>query len=184
LKHALVRGLEIAFATRPANTVAGDYHDIFPRRMFDGSSRDRSPGATAESFFIAVADVAGKSVPAAMLMATIQASLRALCMLPGSLTEVAERMNRYACSNSQSGRRFTTAFLAKYEPASRKLHYVNAGHDPPLLRRHSGAAEELRAGGLPLGARSTRAGSPRPRWGRTACWRGMVRICCIARPTA
>ncbi len=142
-----VPGLEIAFATRPANTVAGDYYDVFPRRGFDTSA----PEAAGERFLIAVADVAGKSVPAAMLMATIQASLRTLCMTPGSLTELVERMNKYACSNSQNGRRFTTAFVAEYEPASRVLNYVNAGHNPPVLRHRSGATEELRTGGLPLG---------------------------------
>ena len=50
----------------------------------------------------------------------------------GSLTELVARMNRYACSNSQNGRRFTTAFLAEYEPESRVLHYVNAGHNAPV----------------------------------------------------
>ena len=142
-----VPGLEIAFATRPANTVAGDYYDVFPRRSFD----DSGAGESAESFLIAVADVAGKSVPAAMLMATIQASLRTLCMTPGSLTELVARMNRYVCSNSQNGRRFTTAFLAEYDPASHALRYVNAGHNAPVLRRRSGMMEELSAGGVPLG---------------------------------
>jgi phosphoserine phosphatase RsbU/P len=142
-----VPGLEIAFATRPANTVAGDYYDVFPRRRFDASTAD----ASKESFLIAVADVAGKSVPAAMLMATIQASLRTLCTTPGPLTELVERMNRYACTNSQNGRRFTTAFIAEYEPASRVLNYVNAGHNAPILRRRSGKIEELSEGGLPLG---------------------------------
>ncbi len=142
-----VPGLEIAFATRPANTVAGDYYDVFPRRGHDSAAGDVS----GESFLIAVADVAGKSVPAAMLMATIQASLKTLCATPGPLTELVARMNRYACTNSQNGRRFTTAFLAEYEPESRVLKYVNAGHNAPVLRRRSGTLEELRAGGLPLG---------------------------------
>ena len=139
-----VPGLEIAFATRPANTVAGDYYDVFPRR---------APGldAAPATFIIAVADVAGKSVPAAMLMATIQASLHTLSATPGSLPELAARMNHYACTNSQSGRRFTTAFLAEYDPASRALTFVNAGHNPPFLRRRSGATEALESGGLPLG---------------------------------
>jgi len=142
-----VPGLEIAFATRPANTVAGDYYDVFPRCGFDGAT----DGAAKESFLVVVADVAGKSIPAAMLMATIQASLRTLCMTPGPLTELVERMNQYACTNSQNGRRFTTAFVAEYWPESHELHYVNAGHNAPILRRPSGATEELRTGGLPLG---------------------------------
>ena len=102
-----VPGLEIAFATRPANTVAGDYYDVFPRPSSDSS------GAT---FLIAIADVAGKSIPAAMLMATFQASLKTLSAMSGSLTELVGRMNTYACSNSQNGRRFTTTFLAEYDP--------------------------------------------------------------------
>ena len=137
-----VPGLEIAFATRPANTVAGDYYDVFPR---PGS------GSSGESFLIAVADVAGKSIPAAMLMATFQASLKTLSTTPGSLVELVGRMNAYACSNSQNGRRFTTAFIGEYDPASRILTYVNAGHNNPILRRQSGSIERLQVGGVPLG---------------------------------
>jgi len=136
-----VPGLEIAFATRPANTVAGDYYDVFPR------SDPNSPGA----YLITIADVAGKSVPAAMLMATFQASLKTLAGTASSLTDLASRMNKYACGNSQDGRRFTTTFIAEYDPASRGLIYVNAGHNPPILRRQTGAIERLEAGGIPLG---------------------------------
>jgi serine phosphatase RsbU (regulator of sigma subunit) len=138
----IVPGLEIAFATRPANTVAGDYYDVFGRR---------SLGSGSPTFLIAIADVAGKSVPAAMLMATFQASLKTLSSTPGSLTELVVRMNRYACSNSQNGRRFTTAFIAEFDPASRQLIYVNAGHNNPMLRRRSGFIERLETGGMPLG---------------------------------
>ncbi|MFP5204361.1 MAG: PP2C family protein-serine/threonine phosphatase [Acidobacteriota bacterium] len=141
-----IPGVQIAFATRPANTVAGDYYDVFPRRCGDSDGNQ-----AGNSFLLAVADVAGKSVPAAMLMATIQASLRTLCTTPGSLADLAARMNRYACTNSQNGRRFTTAFIAEYDPASRMLVYVNAGHNPPIVLRGSGAMETLEKGGLPLG---------------------------------
>jgi phosphoserine phosphatase RsbU/P len=133
----LVPGLDIAFATRPANTVAGDYYDTFFRPN--------------ERLLIVVADVAGKSVPAALLTATLQASLRTLAALPGSLPELVERVNRYACEQSLEGRRFTTAFLAELEPATGCLRYVNAGHNWPVLRRASGAIERLEMGGLPLG---------------------------------
>jgi serine phosphatase RsbU (regulator of sigma subunit) len=60
-------------------------------------------------------------------------------------------MNHYACTNSQSGLRFTTAFLAEFDPASRALTYINAGHNAPILRRSTGAIERLSNGGLPLG---------------------------------
>jgi sigma-B regulation protein RsbU (phosphoserine phosphatase) len=137
-----VEGLEIAFATRPANTVAGDYYDVFPRPA------THSPAGT---YLIAIADVAGKSIPAAMLMATYQASLRTLAGISGSLIDLAGRMNNYACGNSQNGRRFTTTFIAEYDPATRDLVYINAGHNPPILRRQTGAVERLSAGGIPLG---------------------------------
>jgi serine phosphatase RsbU (regulator of sigma subunit) len=134
--------LEIAFATRPANTVAGDYYDVFLRP---------GPHLPGGAYLIAIADVAGKSVPAAMLMATYQASLKTLAATPSSLTELVSNMNNYACGNSQGGRRFTTTFLAEYDPASRRLTYVNAGHNAPMLRRKNGNLERLTEGGLPLG---------------------------------
>ena len=60
-----------------------------------------------ERLLLVVADVAGKSVPAALLMATLQASLRTLAALPGSLLELVGRLNQYACAQNLGGRRFT-----------------------------------------------------------------------------
>jgi phosphoserine phosphatase RsbU/P len=137
-----IPGVEVAFLTRPANTVAGDYYDAFARTLDQGH---------APRFLLAVADVAGKSVPAAMLMATFQASLRTLSARPGPLTELVGGMNQYALTNSQGGLRFTTAFISEYDPSSRTLTYVNAGHNPPMVCRKSGALERLEAGGLPIG---------------------------------
>jgi phosphoserine phosphatase RsbU/P len=102
---------------------------------------------------LAVADVAGKSIPAALLMATFQASLRTISSTSASLAEIVAGMNKYACTNSQGGLRFTTAFLAEFDPLTRTLAYINAGHNNPILRRSSGAVEYLVAGGLPLGIR-------------------------------
>jgi len=137
-----IPGISIAYVTRPANTVAGDYYDVFPR-----------PGKTTEEnrVVFAVADVAGKSIPAAMLMATFQASLKTLSTTQVALPELVADMNKYACSNSQGGLRFTTAFLAEYDAARRVFHYINAGHNNPILRRASGLIERLDVGGLPLG---------------------------------
>jgi sigma-B regulation protein RsbU (phosphoserine phosphatase) len=138
----IVPGLAIAFAARPANTVAGDFYDVFARPT-------NVPGDNR--FLIAVADVAGKSIPAALLMATFQASLKTLSTTPCSLVELVNGMNRYATSNSQGGARFTTAFLGEFDPDTRQLSYVNAGHNNPILRRSSGSIERLHEGGLPLG---------------------------------
>ncbi|HEV2467853.1 MAG TPA: PP2C family protein-serine/threonine phosphatase [Candidatus Sulfotelmatobacter sp.] len=137
-----IPGLAVAYSTRPANTVAGDYYDVFPR-----------PGKTNDQnrVVMAVADVAGKSIPAAMLMATFQASLKTLSTAQVALPELAANMNRYACTNSQGGLRFTTAFLAEYDAAHRTVDYINAGHNNPILRHASGQIERLDVGGLPFG---------------------------------
>ncbi len=137
-----VPGLEIAFHTRPANTVAGDYYDVFPRECGDSHP---------QTWLVAVADVAGKSIPAALLMATVQASLKTLARTPLNVSELVGKMNEYACTNSQDGRRFTTAFIAEYDPQTRTLTYVNAGHNPPIVRRASGGMERLETGGIPIG---------------------------------
>jgi len=137
-----IPGYQIAYATRPANTVAGDYYDVI-LRPGQSSSDDR--------VLFVVADVAGKSIPAAMLMATFQASLRTLSSSRVPLKEVVAGLNHYACSNSQGGSRFTTAFLAELGPATTSIAYINAGHNAPILRRASGAVERLEAGGIPMG---------------------------------
>lgn len=133
-----VAGVDMAFATRPAKTVAGDYYDAF-RRAADGP------------LLLAVADVAGKSVPAAMLMATFQASLRALAGSRGTLSDLVVGLNRQACSNNMNGRRFTTAFLAELDPLTGGLNYLCAGHNPPMLRHRDGTIERLKSESIPLG---------------------------------
>ncbi len=150
-----VPGVDIAFATRPANTVAGDYYDAFLRSCeASGEPQDVAVDG-GRRLLLVVADVAGKSVPAALLMATVQASLRTLATLPVSLLELTGRLNQYACAQNLGGRRFITAFLAELEPVSGRLTYVNAGHNWPVLRRPSGGVERLETGGLPLGITPT-----------------------------
>lgn len=135
-----VSGADIAFATRPQNSVAGDYYDAFYP----------IPGSQAKLLLV-IADVAGKSVPAALLMATFQASLRTVAGEDAPLADIVKRVNRYACAHSLDGMRFTTAVLAEYDPVFRRLTYVNAGHNAPVLRRKNGLTEELDSGGVPFG---------------------------------
>jgi phosphoserine phosphatase RsbU/P len=137
-----IPGYQIAYATRPANTVAGDYYDVILR-----------PGPTLSDnrVLFVVADVAGKSIPAAMLMATLQASLRTLSSSSAPLAELINGLNQYACSNSQGGARFTTAFFAELDSLTGEIVHVNAGHNAPILRRASGTIERLEVGGIPLG---------------------------------
>jgi serine phosphatase RsbU (regulator of sigma subunit) len=137
-----VPNAEVAFASRPQNSVAGDYYDAF---------YPTADAASGGKLLLVIADVAGKSIPAALLMATLQASLRTIAGEGAPLGELVVRLNRYASAHSLDGRRFTTAVIAEYEPAMRRLVYVNAGHNAPIVRRAGGATETLEAGGLPLG---------------------------------
>ena len=138
-----VPGADIAFATRPQNSVAGDYYDAF---YPDPANRER--------LVVVIADVAGKSVPAALLMATLQASLRTIAGEGASVADLVTRLNRYASAYSLDGRRFTTAVLCEYSTMTRQLTYVNAGHNAPILRRANGTLEKLETGGLPLGIKA------------------------------
>jgi serine phosphatase RsbU (regulator of sigma subunit) len=133
---------DVAFSTRPQNSVAGDYYDAF---------YPISDGESGGKLLLVMADVAGKSVPAALLMATLQASLRTLASEGLPLPVLADRLNRYAAAHSLGGQRFTTAVLAEYDPATRLLTYVNAGHNAPVIRHSDGGTLRLESGGLPFG---------------------------------
>ena len=122
--------------TRPANTVGGDFYDIQP--LADGR------------LAVAVGDVAGKGSPASLLMALLLAVLHTLMdegLGPASLVQ---RLNGQVIRHAP-GSRFITLFFAIYDPRTGRLTYVNAGHPPALIRRHGGAYERLRRGGMALG---------------------------------
>lgn len=130
-----VPGLELAAANRQARLVGGDYYDVL---------------GPAESPLLCVADVAGKGLSAALLMATIQATLRALLAFPLGLTELANRANRLLCG-SMPGNRYATLFLARYDAATGECEYVNAAQCQAILLRRDGGLELLDATGLPIG---------------------------------
>ncbi len=139
-----VPGFDLAFAMRPQNTVAGDYYDaIFPVPSEAAGGGPR--------LLVAIADVAGKSMPAALLMATFQASLHTLVAAAATLEEIAMGVNRYASANSMGGMRFTTGFIAEIDSVTGAARYVNAGHNAPILLRASGAIERLSEGSVPFG---------------------------------
>ena len=128
--------LEAFGMTRPANTVGGDFYDILPLR--DGR------------VLLALGDVAGKGSPAALLMALLLAMLRTLVDEGLQGAELAKRLNAQIVKHAP-GSRFITLFLATLDPATGEMHYVNAGQNPPLLRRAAGSYERLREGGMALG---------------------------------
>jgi len=130
----------LAAFTLPARTVGGDYYDFLDL----GSER----------IGIAVADISGKGIAAALLMSVVQASLRVISTEQDlALSQLAEKMNRFLYRSTGSSK-YATFFYAQLEERGRRLRYVNAGHNAPyLVRRAEAGVEivELSAGGPPLG---------------------------------
>jgi sigma-B regulation protein RsbU (phosphoserine phosphatase) len=137
-----VAGLDYCGACRPALGVGGDYYDflLLPE----------------DRLGIAIGDVSGKGISAALLMASLQASLRGQAMQgTNDLAPLMSNVNRLVYDASAENR-YATFFYAQYEPATRKLTYVNAGHNPPMVFRKLGESglEVIRldvAGGVVVG---------------------------------
>jgi phosphoserine phosphatase RsbU/P len=133
-----VEGLDYCGACRPALGVGGDYYDFL--LLPNGS------------LGIAIGDVSGKGISAALLMASLQASLRAQATQgTNDLAALMSNVNRLVYDASAENR-YATFFYAQYEPSTRMLTYVNAGHNPPMLFRDGGEVIRLdEAGGVVVG---------------------------------
>jgi len=131
-----VRGFEIVGAWQPARVVSGDSYDVL---QLSGSRLG-----------VCIADVVGKGVSAALLMANLQASVRAFAQDAPSAAWLCSRVNAVLCRNIAEGK-FVTFFYGVLDPATRQFEFCNAGHPPPLLFHRSGSFEKLTTGGLVLG---------------------------------
>jgi len=134
-------GYEIATAWQSARLVGGDYFDILPLD-------DQTLG-------ICIADVAGKGMPAALLMSNLQAAVRGLSSLSIAPDLLCSRLNSIVYRNTESDR-FITFFYAHLDGSTRRLAYVNAGHNAPFVVRSDGSHERLRDGGAVLGVFASR----------------------------
>lgn len=125
----IVAGLELTGHCRPALGVGGDYYDFIP--LEDGR------------LAIAIGDVSGKGIAAALLMASLRASLRGIVDAGAhDLARIVRKLNRLV-HEASTANRYATFFFAIYDPVERRLHYVNAGHNAPMVLRH-GRAEAIR----------------------------------------
>jgi sigma-B regulation protein RsbU (phosphoserine phosphatase) len=128
--------IQISGVTRPANTVGGDFYDVLS--LPDGR------------IIVTLGDVAGKGSPAALLMALLLAVLRTLVDEALEASALVRRLNGQICRHSPASR-FITLFYAEYTPETGALTYVNAGQNPPLVRRLDGSYERLGSTGVALG---------------------------------
>ena len=131
-------GLSFSAVCMPARGISGDYYDVLV--LPDGR------------IGIAIADISGKGVSAAILMASLQALLRAVSAGPAFPSEVCAKLNEHLIQITDTGK-FATMFYAEWCLGTRRLRYVNAGHNPPFLISRD-AVQFLTSGGIPLGVRS------------------------------
>ena len=134
-----VHGLDYCGCCKPARTVGGDYYDFLE--------------LPEDRLGIAIGDVSGKGIGAALMMASLGASLRGQASVVQDVTELIKRVSNLVYGAS-SVNRYATFFYAEYEPRNRRLLYVNAGHNPPFIVRQSNDGRQvyrLEAGGPPVG---------------------------------
>jgi phosphoserine phosphatase RsbU/P len=130
-----ISGIELAVAWQPADGVGGDCFDTI---------------AFGNAVGVSVADIAGKGLPAALLMSNLQAAVRAFALDAAAPSAICASVNRLLCRNMASGR-FATFCYARVDAGTRRVLYSNAGHNPPLLVRANGSSETLTKGGMVLG---------------------------------
>jgi len=131
-------GVRLASSWQPADGVGGDCFDVI---------------TSGSEVGVAIADVAGKGMPAALLMSNLQAAVRAFAQgaaEPAPPATICSNVNRLLCRHMVSGR-FVTFCFAWIDPARQSLVYANAGHNPPLLLRRDGEILRLGEGGMVMG---------------------------------
>jgi sigma-B regulation protein RsbU (phosphoserine phosphatase) len=131
-----IEGIDIAGIWKPAKAVSGDYYDVLPI----GGNK------TA----ICIGDVSGKGMPAALLMANVQAAVKAFAPQNVSPAELCRRVNRILCGNASDGR-YMSFFYGVFDQSVRQFAYTCAGHNPPILIRKDGSEVRLTEGGTLLG---------------------------------
>lgn len=132
----VLEGVDIAGYNAACRTVGGDYYDFLPY----------PDGRVA----MLVGDVAGKGMPAALLMSSLQARVQVLFEDPSDLAVKVTRLNRIVSSNCPENR-FITFFMAVLDTKTGQLTYCNAGHNPPLVVRRDGSVQKFTGGGVVLG---------------------------------
>jgi serine phosphatase RsbU (regulator of sigma subunit) len=130
------QGIAIRASMRPANTIGGDYFDVIE--------------LDADRLAVAIGDVAGKGMPAALLMALLQGSLRTLITAGFRGPDLISKLNAHLFANIPPNR-LVTFFYAELDLSTGQLSYVNAGHNPPFLTRAHAGVERLGATGIALG---------------------------------
>ncbi len=136
-RRVSIENYDIFHYNLPSRYVGGDYYDIYK--------------VDENKYLLCIGDVAGKGIPASLLMASLQSALRAIAYQKADLpSRMLATLNRLIIENT-GGMNFITFFLALLKPSAGSLIYTNAGHNPPLLFKKTGEVRRLEKGGLVLG---------------------------------
>jgi sigma-B regulation protein RsbU (phosphoserine phosphatase) len=130
-------GFDVAAVIEPCFDVGGDYYDFIP--LVD------------DRWGIAMADVSGKGIPAALVVAAMRATLYTLAKRELALRSVFRHANEFIHASTRVRAKYVTLFYAVLDVQARRMIYVNAGHLPPVVMRANGDVDLLRSGGFPLG---------------------------------
>ncbi|NOT60378.1 MAG: SpoIIE family protein phosphatase [Acidobacteria bacterium] len=131
-----IAGYDLVGVSFPCYEVGGDYFDFLQRR--DGRH------------VVALGDVSGKGISAALLMSSVHAAVRAQCTTNLAPHQIVSELNEYIYDNTPMNR-YVTFFYSELDELTGELTYINGGHNAPLLVRNSGAVEQLDCGGFPVG---------------------------------
>jgi sigma-B regulation protein RsbU (phosphoserine phosphatase) len=132
-----IPGIDIAAGFRPAREVAGDFYDLFVKQD--------------EKLMLAIADAAGKGVPACLYSLCVRSMLRSFDDSFTELPEVIARTNNLFCLDTGESGVFVTAWVGVYDAKKRTLDYSCCGHPPAILKHKDGSFEELSTEGMALG---------------------------------
>lgn len=136
-KPATTAGVSYGACCRQARAVGGDFYDFLP--------------LSEHRVALAIGDASGKSLPAALMISSVQSSLRTAAHFAGDEAAVVLRtVNSLAQATSLAGR-YATVFYGVFDEKTRVLRYVNAGHVPPVIVRRDGSMAPLKVGGAPVG---------------------------------
>lgn len=129
--------LEFSARCRQLHALGGDCYDFIPLE--------------GDRLAFVVGDASGKGVAAALMIASVQSSVRTAARFTGNdLVALLKAVNHQACASSRADR-YATLFYGVFDGAERTLRYINAGHNPPILLRNDGSVDWLEAGGAPVG---------------------------------
>ena len=131
-----IQSYDVVGVSFPCFEVGGDYYDFIPKK--DGR------------FVIALGDVSGKGIAAALLMSSVHAAVRAQSTTRLSCAEIVSEINQYEYDNTPANR-YVTLFYSELDPRTNELTYINAGHNPPILVRAGSEVTRLDIGGFPVG---------------------------------